>query len=71
MPGLTLHSTRSPGISVSLEEAVMRALAPDGGLYMPDVLPPLPDSFWPSWREFSFPEMASEIAKCLFQGAID
>jgi threonine synthase len=70
MPGLTLHSTRSPEISVSLEEAVLRALAPDGGLYMPDVISRLPDSFWTSWREMAFPEMASEIANCLFQGAI-
>ncbi|MFM7181898.1 MAG: threonine synthase [Verrucomicrobiales bacterium] len=71
MPGLTLHSTRSPEISVSLEEAVMSALAPDGGLYMPDVIPVLPDSFWKSWRELSFPEMAAEVAGTLFKSAID
>ena len=71
MPGLTLHSTRSPEISVSLEEAVMRALAPDGGLYMPDTIPVLPDSFWESWRELSFPDLATEIADCLFQGAVE
>ena len=70
MPGLTLHSTRSPEISVSLEEAVMRALAPDGGLYMPDHIPVLPDSFWQSWRDLPFPDLAAEIAKCLFQDAI-
>lgn len=71
MPGLTLHSTRSPEISVSLEEAVMRALAPDGGLYMPDIIPELSTSFWRSWRELSFAEMAAEIANHLFQGAIE
>ena len=71
MPGLTLHSTRSPEISVSLEEAVMRALAPDGGLYMPDTIPELPESFWSSWRGMTFAELSTVVAGRLFQGAVE
>lgn len=71
MPGLTLHSTRSPELSVSLEEAVLRALAPDGGLYMPDSIPVMPEAFWRNWRELSFSELAAAVGGVLFQGAIE
>lgn len=70
MPGLNLHSTRTPSHHVPLEEAVMQALAPDGGLYMPDVIPVLPEDFWRTWRKMSFPAMATEVAQALFQGAV-
>lgn len=43
-------STRAEGASaapaVDLATAVQRGLAADGGLYMPETLPPLPDSWW-------------------------
>lgn len=39
-----LHSTRDPqGAAVSLDEAILAGLAPDGGLYLPASVPPLPD----------------------------
>src|SRR5688500_14986467 len=34
-----LHSSRNPRHTATLSEAIERGLAPDGGLYIPDVLP--------------------------------
>jgi threonine synthase len=39
------YSTKSPGKSVGLKEAVLRSLPPDNGLYMPCELAPLPEEF--------------------------
>lgn len=41
-------STRGGGPAVSFREATLRGLAPDGGLYVPASLPPLP-SGWDRW----------------------
>ena len=38
---MRLHSTRDGSITAGLGEAIARGLAPDGGLYVPDVLPRL------------------------------
>lgn len=43
-----------------------KGLAPDGGLYMPEEIPVLPDSFWNSLKELSFNEIAFEMAKPYF-----
>lgn len=43
-----------------------KGLAPDGGLYMPEEIPVLPDSFWSSLKELSFNEIAFEMAKPYF-----
>lgn len=40
-----------------------KGLAPDGGLYMPEEIPVLPDSFWSSIGNLSFNEIAFEIAQ--------
>ena len=42
---MKFHSTRG-GQGVTLEQALVQGLAPDGGLYVPDALPSLsPDAF--------------------------
>lgn len=38
-------------------------LAPDGGLYMPAMIPRLPEAFWKSLHEYDFPEIAFRMAK--------
>lgn len=63
---MKFHSTKqtnknNPGIS--LKEAVLNGLAPDGGLYMPDVLPRLDDDFFNRTAGMSFPDIAFEAAK--------
>jgi len=47
-PPVTVQSTRSPNAAeLSLDDAILQGLAPDGGLYLPRFLPPLPGD----WRE--------------------
>ncbi len=67
---IRFYSTQGKSSKVSLEEAVMRGLAEDGGLFMPDHIPLLPESFFSQIHTLSFPEIAFEISKNLLQGAI-
>jgi len=59
MPVPRYVSTRNPGgASVSFREALVAGLAPDGGLYVPTHVPPLPDA----WRDApSLPALATAI----------
>ena len=60
------RSTVGKSPEVSLEEAVVKGLAPDNGLYMPLSFPTLPKEFFDRLPEMSLPEMAAEIASALF-----
>jgi threonine synthase len=48
---------------VSFEEAVVLGLAPDKGLYFPESITPLPDSFFQNIENFSHEEIAFEAIK--------
>ncbi|MEX0646760.1 MAG: threonine synthase, partial [Balneolaceae bacterium] len=63
-------STNKKAVPVSFMEAMRRGLAPDGGLYMPDVLPVLPQEFWSSLQERNFHEIAFEMAKPFLEDEI-
>ena len=55
---MTLTSTRHAAPPVPLRTALLEGLAPDGGLYVPEEVPPLPDG----WREAaSFPDLAAHV----------
>ncbi len=56
-------STNRNSPSVSFLEAMRTGLAPDGGLYMPDVIPELPNSFWQHSDSPDFLELAFQMAK--------
>jgi threonine synthase len=56
------YSTNHRIIPVSLKEAVIGGLAPDGGLYMPVELPRIPDSYFETIQDLSFPEIALDVA---------
>jgi len=56
-------STRDNSPAVSFFEAMRRGLAPDGGLYMPEQIPVLSESFWSSISGKTFTEIAFEMAK--------
>lgn len=60
------RSTTGKSQEVSLEEAVVKGLAPDNGLYMPLSFPELPKAFFDKLPEMSLPDMAVEIAQALF-----
>ncbi len=65
------RSTAGKSPEVSLEEAVVKGLAPDRGLYMPLELPRLSEDFFKRLPDMSLSEMASEIAVALFGEDVD
>lgn len=55
-------STRGGGTDASLSQALLTGLAPDGGLYVPDALPRLPDATLRGLRRRDPLEVAIEVA---------
>ncbi len=55
-------STRGQAPEVTLKEAVVAGLAPDGGLYVPKGLPRMPASWWAELRGKSFQDIAIAMA---------
>lgn len=60
------RSTTGNAPEVSLEEAVVKGLAPDRGLYMPERIPALTQEFFKRLPSMSLPEIAGEVAAVLF-----
>lgn len=59
--GLSYASTRGEGDPVPFQEALLAGLAPDGGLYVPTVIPELDAS---TWREAAtFPELGRHVLR--------
>ncbi|MFN8281744.1 MAG: threonine synthase [Chitinophagales bacterium] len=67
---MILYSTKHQSPNVDLKEAVLKGLPSDNGLYMPETISPLPQSFWNNLDNYTFTEMAFHIAKHLTDGAI-
>jgi len=59
---MQFYSTNDAELRVDLKEAVIRSLPTDNGLYMPEQITPLPQSFWDNWHTMSFTEMGFHIA---------
>src|SRR5690348_7200597 len=55
-------STRGKAPAVSLRDAVIAGLAPDGGLYVPAKLERKPDAWWKALRGKSFQDVANAVA---------
>ncbi|KAJ9118040.1 hypothetical protein QFC24_006312 [Naganishia onofrii] len=54
-------STRGGDERLTFEEAVLRGLAPNGGLYIPDRIPALPSDWQTAWSGLSFPDLSFRI----------
>jgi threonine synthase len=54
------HSTRDASL-VSFEDAVMRGLAPDGGLFIPEAIPKLTLNDLETWKDLKFSVLAQRI----------
>ncbi|MBN2742979.1 MAG: threonine synthase [Marinilabiliaceae bacterium] len=65
------YSINSPQRMVGLKEAVLKGLAEDKGLYMPELIPQLPTSFFQNIDKLSLPEIAFETLKPFFCPDID
>ena len=60
------YSTNGQAPRASLEKAVIRGLAEDRGLYMPERIPVLPDEFYENIQTMTFHEIACTVAEALF-----
>ena len=60
------YSTNGKAPEASLSEAVIKGLAPDKGLYMPETINPLPEAFFDTIENLSFHDIAFEVAKAFF-----
>ncbi len=56
------YSTHNKNLKVNLQQAVTQGLAPDNGLYMPERIPLLPNTFFDSIEKKSFQEIAFTVA---------
>jgi threonine synthase len=56
-------STHGSAPAVSFREAVMRGQAPDGGLYMPELIPRFPSVFFQELPNLSWAEIAFRVAR--------
>ncbi|HED08064.1 MAG TPA: threonine synthase [Ignavibacteria bacterium] len=57
------YSTNNQNLNYSFREAIMRGLASDGGLIMPQYIPALKKSFINNLNNLTFQEIAFEISK--------
>jgi threonine synthase len=60
------YSTNKQAKAVSLQDAIVKGLAGDGGLFMPETIRVLPVSFFNRLPEMSFQEIACEVAFTFF-----
>lgn len=63
---MNYYSTNKQTPVTGLHEAVVRGLAPDKGLYMPEVIKRLPEEFFGCIEKLSFQEMAYRVADAFF-----
>ena len=67
---LSFYSTNKRVAGISLKEAVLHGLAPDGGLFMPEVIPQFAPSFFEHLFSLSFQEISFQVGKHLLQKSI-
>ena len=60
------YSTNRIAPTATLKEAVIRGLAPDKGLYMPEKINKMPKSFFDNIHKMTFQELSFEVAKAFF-----
>lgn len=65
------YSTNKEAPIATLEEAVVKGLAPDKGLYMPENIHKLPKAFFDNIENMSFQEIAFEVAKVFFGNDVE
>lgn len=64
------YSTNNTLLTVSLEEAVVKGLAADNGLFMPERINAFPGEFFDDIAKLSFQQIAFEVAKKFFSDDI-
>lgn len=65
------YSTNKKVTNIGLEEVVIKGLADDMGLFMPDTIPTLPASFFDTIHTLSLQEIAFVVAQAFFSEDVD
>ena len=65
------YSTNGNSPLATLEEAVVRGLAPDKGLYMPERIKTLPKAFFDNIQDMTFQDIAYNVASAFFGEDVD
>lgn len=65
------YSTNNRQHKVSLKEAIIKGIADDNGLFMPEKINVLPKSFFDQIEDHSLQEISFEVAKQFFGGDVD
>lgn len=60
---MNYYSLNKKATNTSFKDAVIKGLAPDKGLYFPEIITPLPKSFWKNIDDLSYFEIAFEAIK--------
>ncbi len=60
---MNYYSTNNRNLKVNLRDAVIKGLAPDNGLFMPEVIPVLSNDFFKTLRTKSFQQIGFDVAK--------
>ena len=60
------YSTNKKSDKATLQEAVVKGLASDKGLFMPEVIKQLPSSFFENMKDMTFQEIAYVVADAFF-----
>lgn len=68
---MQFYSTNRHSPPASLREAVMRGLAPDGGLYMPERIPVIPAAFFNNIADMSLTDISYVVANQMLSPDID
>lgn len=61
------YSTKNKNLRVPLKKAVYEGLAEDGGLYMPEYIPQLPEEFIKNIHGMSLEKISLKLAKSFFE----
>lgn len=67
---MKFYSTNNRSAEFSFKDAVINGLAPDGGLFMPERIPQLEQSFFEELPNLSFQEISFRIAKLFIEKEI-
>lgn len=60
------HSTNNRQQSVTLREAILKSIAPDGGVYMPDSVPLIPEALFKNIPAMTLTDIAYVVATTMF-----
>lgn len=67
---MRFYSTGNKGKTTRLRRAILGGLAPDGGLYLPQIIPQVSRQFLDKLHTLTFPQIAFELSRLLFNDEI-